>query len=188
MDTPVDSTVPAPDVVVPDVVVPDVVVPDVVPAADTATPVSEVSTSTAVLDSTANPTDPVAATATVVDDSPVNVKAPALVEHAFDMPGADTTTDAAVSGGATDDVHFASCVFKNAYARKSLTIHHLQRRLNALGFADAYADEDGFYGDLTKLSIQNFQVARGLPISDVIDSTTFAEIFRGDANVVVIID
>lgn len=109
-------------------------------------------------------------------------------DHAYDLPGVNASTDAAVSGGSTDDVHLSSCVYKNLYVRKSLTIHHLQRRLNELGFSDAYADEDGFYGDLTQLSVQNFQKSKGFEVTEVIDANTFNEVFMNDVNVVIIID
>ena len=148
--------------------------------------------STVVLDSTANPVDPTATTVTdtaSVEADPASFAdaVHAVPDATFDLPGA-VRNDVAVSGGATDDVFFSRCVYKNQNVRKSLTIHHLQRRLNDLGFTDAYADADGFYGDLTQLSVQNFQKSKGLPVTEVIDATTFSQIFEGDVNVVVILD
>ena len=162
--------------------------PDATPDATPAEP-----SATVVLDSTANPVDPtvttVSVSATEADAATLAdaVHSPAPVD-AYATPGVNTSTDSAVSGNPTDDVLFSRCVYKNVNVRKSLTIHHLQRRLNALGFSDAYADEDGFYGDLTQLSVQNFQKAKGLEVTEVIDANTFSLIFEGDANVVVVLD
>ena len=66
------------------------------------------------------------------------------------------------SGNNADDIYLANCVYKNKFARKSLTVHHLQRRLNELGYKDAYSDKDGWLGDLTRLAIESFQKDKGL--------------------------
>ena len=104
-----------------------------------------------------------------------------------EKPKAKKQAPAAVSGERVDEVFLNNCVYKNIYARKSLTIHHLQRRLNELGYKDAYADKDGWFGDLTKLAITNFQKDNGLPATGEVDATTFTKVFEGDPNVRVII-
>ena len=93
----------------------------------------------------------------------------------------------AVSGGDVDDVMLANCVYKNVYARKSLTVHHLQRRLIELGYKDADADKDGWLGDETVASIKDFQADKGMDVTGSVDSETFIKIFEGDVHVRVVL-
>ena len=90
-----------------------------------------------------------------------------------------------VSGGDTDDVYLDKCVYKNTFARKSLTIHHVQRRLVELGYRDAGSDKDGWYGDLTQMSIAAFQKDRSFAGEGCMNSETFVALFDGDQNVTV---
>ena len=94
-----------------------------------------------------------------------------------------SSRSAVVSGGAKDDVFLANCVYKNVYSRKSLTVHHLQRRLTELGYTEANADKDGWLGDLTKSAITKFQKDKGLSATGTVDADTFTKIFEGDSNV-----
>ena len=93
----------------------------------------------------------------------------------------------AVSGEDVDDVRLANCVYKNVYARKSLTVHHLQRRLIELGYKDADADKDGWLGDETVASIKDFQADKGMDVTGSVDADTFTKIFEGDHNVQVVL-
>lgn len=95
---------------------------------------------------------------------------------------------AVVGNGETDDVILSRCVFKNKYAKKSLTVHHVQRRLAELGYNDAASDKDGWYGDLTKKAVLEFQEYLGIEGDGMMNAETFAAIFDGDKNVTVIID
>ena len=95
---------------------------------------------------------------------------------------------AVVGTGDTDEVYLSKCIYKNQYARKSLTVHHLQRRLTELGYKEADSDKDGWYGDLTKHAVSELQADRGIEGSGVMNAETFAAIFDGDPNVTVIID
>jgi hypothetical protein len=105
------------------------------------------------------------------------------------MPVHIQRTSAVVGNGDTDEVHLASVVYKNKYARKVLTIHHLQRRLMELGYTDGYyGDKDGYYGDPTKNSVAAFQKDRNLGDNGLMDPDTFSAIFDGDPNVTVILD
>lgn len=88
-----------------------------------------------------------------------------------------------VSGGDVDQVYLEKCVYKNKFERKSLTVHHLQRRLVELGFKEAGSDVDGYYGDLTKAAVMKYQEANGIPASGLMDVDTFINIFNGDPNV-----
>ena len=92
---------------------------------------------------------------------------------------------AAVSGNAFDQVLLSSCVFKNKFARKSLSIHHVQRRLAELGYPDAASDKDGWYGDLTASAVAVFQATEGLESTGVLDMATLNAIFHDDPNVTV---
>jgi len=94
---------------------------------------------------------------------------------------------AAVSGADTDEVYLANCVYKNTAARKSLTVHHLQRRLAELGYNEAMTDKDGWLGDETKTAIEKFQKLEGLEPTGMVDEATFIAIFKGDVNVVPIV-
>jgi hypothetical protein len=93
----------------------------------------------------------------------------------------------AVSGNGVDEVLLANCIYKNVYARKSLSVHHLQRRLIELGFKDADADKDGWLGDETVAAIKNFQASKGLDVTGSVDATTLTKIFEGDHNVQVVL-
>ena len=93
----------------------------------------------------------------------------------------------AVSGEDVDDVILANCVYKNVYARKSLTVHHLQRRLIELGYKDADADKDGWLGDETVASIKDFQADKGMDVTGSVDVETFMKIFEGDVHVNIVL-
>lgn len=88
----------------------------------------------------------------------------------------------AVSGKNVDEVYLAKCVYKNKFERKSLTVHHLQRRLTELGYHDASSDKDGYLGDLTQVAIEKFQKDKGLSVGQI-DEKTFSKIFQGDPHV-----
>jgi peptidoglycan hydrolase-like protein with peptidoglycan-binding domain len=94
--------------------------------------------------------------------------------------------NAAVSGGAVDEVLLSKCVYRNAFARKSLSVHHVQRRLVEWGYRDAGSDKDGWYGDLTKAAVAAFQKAHGLEGAGIINAATLVALFDGDENVHVV--
>lgn len=94
---------------------------------------------------------------------------------------------AAVSGNATDDVLLSQCVYKNKFARKSLTVHHVQRRLVEWGYVDAGTDKDGWYGDHTARAVAAFQAAHGLDGSGQMNADTLTALFEGDHNVALVI-
>lgn len=122
---------------------------------------------------------------TVKPKSEKSTSAPATKSAPAPAPAA---ANAVVSGGATDAVHLSKCIYKNAFARKSLTVHHVQRRLVELGYKVADSDKDGWYGDMTKLAVSQFQVDNGTEGNGVMDAATFSDLFAGDHNVTVVID
>jgi hypothetical protein len=99
----------------------------------------------------------------------------------------DTVATHVVGTGDQDEVHLDKCVYKNMYARKSLTVHHLQRRLTELGYGEASSDKDGWYGDLTMEAVKAFQGDNRLEATGVMDADTLRRIFKGDPNVKVIV-
>lgn len=97
--------------------------------------------------------------------------------------------NAVVGKGERDDVLLSRMVFKNPHAHKSLSVHHLQRRLTELGYGEAGADQDGLIGTLTTAAIYKFQVDnKNLNRDGIVDADTLQAIFDGDPNCNVIID
>lgn len=84
-----------------------------------------------------------------------------------------------------DSVHLTA-LKRNLNATKSLSVHHLQRRLRDWGFSEAYADRDGFYGELTEKSVRDFQEYVGLEPTGIMDAATATRLFDNDQNVVVV--
>lgn len=121
-------------------------------------------------------------------DAVETVEAPAPEPEKKEKVVAPTTPNAVVGKEATDVVYMSKCVFKNSTARKSLTVHHLQRRLAELGYKNAAADKDGWYGDLTLMDVAAYQTSRGFNGEGMMNAETFAAIFEGDHNVTVVID
>jgi peptidoglycan hydrolase-like protein with peptidoglycan-binding domain len=130
--------------------------------------------------------------APVEDIVPVTVekKKPAKVEvkkNTFSAQTPPPTTPHVVSANETDNVFLSQCVYKSKVSHKSLTVHHLQRRLKEWGFKSAYTDKDGYYGDKTKKSVAEFQEFVGLEVTGLMDAETFTKIFEGDTNVTVVL-
>ena len=93
-----------------------------------------------------------------------------------------------VTNNDADPVYLSACVYENKYARKSLTVHHVQRRLADLGYNDAVGDKDGWYGELTALAVKAFQKSKGLDSTGLMDEATFTKLFDGDSNVEVVLN
>jgi peptidoglycan hydrolase-like protein with peptidoglycan-binding domain len=98
---------------------------------------------------------------------------------------APRTAYAVVSGKNQDDVHLSKAVYKNTARKRSLTVHHIQRRLTEWGHYDAFLDKDGFYGDSTKKSVIEFQDRMGIIATGLMDIETMTKLFENDTNVVV---
>lgn len=133
--------------------------------------------------------EPEPALAPVIEPEPTPEPQPAVAVEPVPAPkpAKPKASSRAVSGSSKDDVFLANCIYKNVYARKSLTVHHVQRRLVDLGYKEAYADRDGWLGDLTKLSITKFQSDKGLKATGNMDADTFTKLFEGDDNVNVVL-
>lgn len=85
-----------------------------------------------------------------------------------------------VSGNDFDEVRLDMCVYKNPASRKSLSVHHLQRRLFELGYREAGTDKDGWYGDSTKLAVEAFQAANNLAVTGAVDAGMLEMIFADE--------
>ena len=121
--------------------------------------------------------------AAVADDTEVSEKEEAAVPAAV-ASKAPKSEYAVVSGGTKDEVRLSAIVFENKRAKKSLSVHHLQRRLREWGFDGGYTDRDGWYGVSTRDAIHEFQKAQGLPVGDLTMDTLTA-LFENDNNVIV---
>lgn len=109
---------------------------------------------------------------------------PAPVVVPVEVPQPEPVVAHAAVTGDMDEVYLSKCVYENKFERKSLTIHHLQRRLEELGYKDVVGDRDGWLGELTMTSVNKFQGDRGLEVTNKsIDANTFTMIFAGDPNV-----
>lgn len=103
----------------------------------------------------------------------------AAIEAEFPAPAGP----AVVSNNAVDDVKLSSCIFKNVNNRKSLTVHHIQRRLAELGYDLALQDADGYYADWTKIAVMSYQMDHGFTATGMMDAATLEKIFTNDPNV-----
>ena len=91
-----------------------------------------------------------------------------------------------VSGKEVDDVSLSALVYKNHLNKKSLSVHHLQRRLNELGYTTAFLDKDGWLGDGTKIAIEQFRKDRDLLGTDLINKATLEALFAEDKGIVIV--
>jgi hypothetical protein len=119
-----------------------------------------------------------------IEEKPAKAKAK---KSSFSAQTPPPTTPHVISKEETDNVFLSQCVYKSKVSRKSLTVHHLQRRLKEWGFKDAFADKDGYYADKTKKSVAEFQESAGLAVTGLVDAETFTRIFEGDTNVTVVL-
>lgn len=156
-----------------------------VPAAEPETPVEEVSTPEPEVPVEEPVAAPVEAPKTPEKPKYAEPKAVSIedIENAKPAPAGP----AVVSNKTVDDVLLASIVYKNLYSRKSLSVHHLQRRLTELGYTEAGKDKDGYYGDQTKSAVARFQAANKLEGEGLVDARTLLLLFTGDPNVNVVI-
>lgn len=122
----------------------------------------------------------------IEQEAPAEAEAVAVAEvRERRSQSADKSKRHVVSGEDKDNVYLGMCIYKNKYARKSLSVHHLQRRLTELGYAAAASDNDGWYGDETADAVSAFRKECWLPESDVMDMETLVAIFDGDLNIVI---
>lgn len=90
---------------------------------------------------------------------------------------------AVVGNSDRDTVSVSKAVFKNIAAKKSLSVHHIQRRLKERGYDEAFLDKDGFYGDNTLNAMKKFQEDQKLTVTGLADLNTLNKLFENDNNV-----
>jgi peptidoglycan hydrolase-like protein with peptidoglycan-binding domain len=93
---------------------------------------------------------------------------------------------AVVGTGDVDEVSVSAIVYRNLYAKKSLSVHHLQRRLNEIGYSSAYSDVDGYFADGTREALAQFAQDEGLDYVEPLPYALVEAIFEGDDNVRVV--
>lgn len=110
------------------------------------------------------------------------VATPVVEEEKAASSKAPKSEYAVVSGKDKDEVRLSAIVFENVRSKKSLSVHHLQRRLREWGINGGYTDRDGWYGVSTRDAVHEFQKSQGLPVGDL-DLATLQAIFENDDNV-----
>jgi len=99
-------------------------------------------------------------------------------------PSAPAAANAVVSGAERDTVTLSRLVpVVQAKTRKSLSVHHLQRRLAELGYSDAHADRDGAWGSLTDSAVRAWQKDSGYEADGTLTFDQAEALFEGDPNV-----
>lgn len=84
-----------------------------------------------------------------------------------------------------DTLHFDQVIIKNVFRKKSLTIHHIQRVLNDLGYTSVNADPDGFYGDGTLDAVRTYQAQTKNDVTGVLTKEQLTLLFEHDDSAVV---
>lgn len=107
----------------------------------------------------------------------------AVAEPKISNSSAPKSEYAVVSNNDKDEVSLSKVVYKNLVAKKSLSVHHIQRRLNERGYTQAFLDKDGFYGDHTKEAMAKFQKDSKLSGEGMPDLETLNKLFDNDDNV-----
>jgi len=102
-----------------------------------------------------------------------------LEEYLNSLP--EPAGPAVVGLGITDTIFVSQMIYKNQNSRRSLSVHHLQRRLEELGLK--IEDRDGWLGDSTKKAIFDFQRANGLTETGNPELEHMELLFQNDPNV-----
>lgn len=136
----------------------------------------------AVIDEPAN-AEPVVVEADVVSEA--KVKAKKSAPAASSLPA--SPRGLAVSNTGVDDVLLSKLVYKSRETKKSLSVHHLQRRLADCGYPLVH-EKDGWLADLTVEAIIAFQTDNGLEPTGKVDVKTATLLFDNDPNVRVVFD
>lgn len=104
-------------------------------------------------------------------------QADAKVEEKSKPEAAPKSAYAVVSGKGVDDVK----VSVNREAGKSLSVHHIQRRLVERGYPGVYGDRDGFWKDATQTALEEFAGDRDLDVANLRE--VLESLFENDSNV-----
>lgn len=125
-----------------------------------------------------------------VDTAPLDVvEAPSKARKTAAPKARKEPKNAVVGNEDTDPVVYSRVTpTGRVRTRKSLTVHHLQRRLAWLGYEHAAGDLDGSYGSNTALAVEEYQKARGDEVTGDLTPNQFLAIFEDDPNVTASVD
>lgn len=131
-------------------------------------------------------------TSAMDEAAPVPTPGPDAEEHKTRKPRAKAEGNPASPKGQavgkfhTDDVSVAILSNASPIRKKSLSVHHLQRRLAELGSNEAMATGGkGEYDELTAYAVADWQNSHGYP-AGALDATQVKAIFDNDSNVNVV--
>lgn len=124
--------------------------------------------------------------ATIEQHAELSVEPVTAPEPKKSVSSAPKSEYAVVGNGDRDEVALSKVVYKNLVSKKSLSVHHIQRRLNERGYTDAFLDKDGFYGDKTKDAMAKFQKDNGLSGDGFATLESLKSLFENDDNVKVV--
>ena len=110
----------------------------------------------------------------------LKTKAKLAAKPSTGLPASEPGQTATAEG--VDEVHLFRCVYK-AKQKRSLSVHHLQRRLAECGYRVALRDRDGWLADNTVAALKEFQGANKLKPTGVADKATLELLFDNDPNV-----
>ena len=139
-----------------------------------------------------------------VEETPVVAEAAVVVEEQPVAPAPEPTPEPTpepaprkravksgvgivASGADSDDVRLDMCIYKNPATRKSLSVHHLQRRLVECGFNEAGTDKDGWYADATKRAVEQYQAANNRAVTGAVDADMLVALFADEPFINVIV-
>lgn len=89
----------------------------------------------------------------------------------------------AVQGdGFTDEVRLSAVVYKNPASRRSLSVWHVQRRLNERGYS-TNGEVTGYFGDGTREALRVLQRQFDLPGDGLPTAESLTTLFGYDPNV-----
>lgn len=115
--------------------------------------------------------------------SPAEVTPKPQTVNVQERLGLPTEPYAVVGNWDRDTVQLSSIKLKNIYMKKSLSVRHLQRRLAELGYLDAASDKEGWMGDLTFKSLNEWRADSDLPEGGDVTFEELEAIFKDDPNV-----
>lgn len=124
------------------------------------------------------------ATPKSVKRTPAKVESADIAVESPDVPVASESAPKsayAVVGKGVQDPVLASV---GAGSNKSLTVHHIQRRLAERGYGEVYRDRDGFWRDGTSAALEEFTEKHGLAGKSHVE--VLRALFENDDNVEIV--
>jgi hypothetical protein len=111
--------------------------------------------------------------------------APTTVEEltpvATDTPVEDGSAPSEVA-----EVYEDKIIFKNIYAKKSMSVWQVQRRLNDLGYDAVRAAKPGYFEEITLKAVKDYRADKNLGDGEI-DAKFLKSLFAGDKAVKLIL-